>query len=305
MQGCLLCARHASDVLSLWIMSGNSPPNLVCLYICLHFNDEENEVHSSWEQILFYQVKNQSFLLLPLFQWVLKCYLLLASASIFFFFFQVKCWMPKSPYSPALQTEMGWTGLLVYRAGPENTSAIRGRSVSRKKRSFWVSRVQWLPLCRGYSQLWTECAVISKAFWPRSSEAQVSWSHLRAASQERHLLQGEKSGLREMRDMPVSTQLDHDQVGNQNLRFLTPLFFLINSWIHLQNMTCVMIGSEEEHECKIWLWGIYLRLFCIWNPFLSIMWLDLRGSDGVESFRPLQVPVCARQWDISKSFLLD
>ena len=222
-----------------------------------------------------------------------------------FFFSQVRCWMPKSPYSPALQTEMGWTGLLVYRAGPENTSAIRGRSVSRKKRSFWVSRVQWLPLCRGYSQLWTECAVISKAFWPRSSEAQVSWSHLRAASQERHLLQGEKSGLREMRDMPVSTQLDHDQVGNQNLRFLTPLFFLINSWIHLQNMTCVMIGSEEEHECKIWLWGIYLRLFCIWNPFLSIMWLDLRGSDGVESFRPLQVPVCARQWDISKSFLLD
>lgn len=191
-------ARHASNTLSLWIVSGNPPPNLVCLYICLHFNDKENEVHSNWEQILFYQVKNQSLLLLPLLQWFLKCYLLLASASLFFFF-QVKCWMPKSPYSPAPQTEMGWTELLVSRAGSENTSAIIGQSVSRKKRSFWVSYVQWLPLCRGYSQLWTECAVISKAFWPRSSEAQVSWSHLRAANQEHHLLQGEKSGLREVK----------------------------------------------------------------------------------------------------------
>lgn len=111
MLGGLLCAWHASNTLSLWIVSGNPPPNLVCLYICLHFNDKENEVHSNWEQILFYQVKNQSLLLLPLLQWFLKCYLLLASASLFFSSKMLNAKIPLLPCTPDRNGLNGASGL--------------------------------------------------------------------------------------------------------------------------------------------------------------------------------------------------
>lgn len=67
------------------------------------------------------------------------------------------------------------------------------------------------------------------------------------ANQEQQLVQVEKPGLRGVKQHSCQYPARSWPSWKPEFEIPDPLFFLINSWIDLQNMICVMIGSEEEH----------------------------------------------------------
>ena len=145
----------------------------------------------------------------------------------FFFFFQIKCWLSKSPYSPAPQTEADWMELLVCRVLQgrfwEHHCHVTGQPVTRSASVPWEKEFLGFIgfndcLCVGATP---SCGRMCGHFkghlatelWGSSFLEPIkknSWCRLR------------NRGTEGWSNTPVSTQLDHDQVGNQNLRFLTP-----------------------------------------------------------------------------------
>lgn len=93
-------------------MSGNSPPNLVCLYICLHFNDKENEIGAQKlgadTILLGEESKPFAVTITPVVFKVLfafsKC------KSFFFFFFPSKMLNAKIPLLPCTPDRNGLNG---------------------------------------------------------------------------------------------------------------------------------------------------------------------------------------------------
>ena len=172
--------------------------------------------------------------------------------QVFFFFFQIKCWLSKSPYSPAPQTEADWTELLVCRVLQgrfwEHHCHVTGQPVTRSASVPWEKEFLGFIgfndcLCVGATP---SCGQNVRSF-QRPSGHRALRLKFPGANQEQQLVQVEKPGRRGVKQHSCQYPARSWPSWKPEFEIPDPLFFLINSWIDLQNMICVMIGSEEEH----------------------------------------------------------